>query len=106
MELSLDAIVTTNTQPPPSSPTSPSEGVLDAAPDIATRRPRTVPPPLPSNAVLVEKCHAFLARMRQRVPAWVIERMHETYGPIPNDPSDLSFWMALVRNLVHYQPCL
>ena len=61
------------------------------------RPPQTIS--MPSNEELVAICHAFIERMRKRVAPWVIHRMNETYGPVPDDPAKLSFWMALVGSI-------
>ncbi|KAF8339058.1 PUA-like domain-containing protein [Cantharellus anzutake] len=55
-----------------------------------------------SSEELVAVCHAFIERMKKRVAPWVIQRMNETYGPVPDDPAKLSFWMALVLPVDDY----
>ncbi len=64
------------------------------------RPPQTIS--MPSNEELVAVCHAFIERMRKRVAPWVIHRMNETYGPVPDDPAKLSFWMALVSSHLQF----
>lgn len=47
---------------------------------------------------LIAICRAFLDKMRSGTAPWVVQRLNHTYGPEPVDnPSNFSFWMALVR---------
>jgi Lon protease-like protein len=41
-------------------------------------------------------CHAFLDQLRQGTAPWVVQRLNNTYGPMPTDASSFSFWVALV----------
>ncbi|EMD40696.1 hypothetical protein CERSUDRAFT_111271 [Gelatoporia subvermispora B] len=52
-------------------------------------------PRAPSKAELLATCHAFLAELRQGTP-WVVERLRTAYVPMPDDPAQFSFWMALL----------
>ncbi|KAF8484299.1 hypothetical protein JB92DRAFT_3101623 [Gautieria morchelliformis] len=50
-----------------------------------------------TNDDLMELCHEFLDKLRNGTAPWVVQRLNHTYGPEPvNDPSNFSFWMALV----------
>ena len=52
-----------------------------------------------TNEELIELCHVFLNRLRNGTAPWVVQRLNHTYGPEPvDDPSNFSFWMALVRS--------
>lgn len=45
---------------------------------------------------LVAHSLAFVDKMRGQVAGWVFQRMIRAYGPVPDDPVMLSYWMALV----------
>lgn len=50
-----------------------------------------------TNEELMELCHVFLNKLRNGTAPWVVQRLNHTYGPEPvDDPSNFSFWMALV----------
>ncbi|KDQ64522.1 hypothetical protein JAAARDRAFT_28161 [Jaapia argillacea MUCL 33604] len=49
-----------------------------------------------NNDDLMTMCHGFLDQLRQGTAPWVVQRLNNTYGPMPTDPADFSFWMALV----------
>ncbi|KAF8592330.1 hypothetical protein K439DRAFT_1502939 [Ramaria rubella] len=50
-----------------------------------------------TNEELMAVCHAFLNKLRHGTAPWVVQRLNHTYGPEPvDDPSNFSFWMALV----------
>ena len=54
-----------------------------------------------TNEELIELCHSFLNRLRNGTAPWVVQRLNHTYGPEPvDDPSNFSFWMALVRSIL------
>ena len=41
-------------------------------------------------------CRDFLEQLQQGTVPWVVQRLNDTYGPMPSDPSSFSFWVALV----------
>jgi hypothetical protein len=41
-------------------------------------------------------CHNFLHQLRSGTAPWVVQRLNDTYGPMPTDPSLFSFWICLV----------
>lgn len=51
----------------------------------------------PTNEELVAICQAFVEQLRNGTAPWVVQRLHNTYGPMPTDHYSFSFWMALVR---------
>lgn len=71
-----------------------SIAALRASAQQAVTSPPTAMPP--SNEELIAICHAFLEQLRNGTAPWVVQRLNSTYGPMPTDPSDFSFWMALV----------
>jgi hypothetical protein len=50
-----------------------------------------------SNQELVNVCRQFLDQLRNGTAPWVVQRLNNTYGPMPTDISSFSFWVALVR---------
>jgi Lon protease-like protein len=49
-----------------------------------------------TNEELMEICRNFLTQLRAGTAPWVVQRLNNTYGPMPEDASSFSFWMALV----------
>lgn len=41
-------------------------------------------------------CMAFLDRLNRGSAPWVVQRMRNTYGEMPTDPSSFSFWVTLI----------
>ncbi|KAM6495866.1 PUA-like domain containing protein [Amanita muscaria] len=54
------------------------------------------PQATPSNAELMQTCRTFLDRLQRGTAPWVVQRLNNAYGTIPDDPSAFSFWVALV----------
>ena len=50
----------------------------------------------PTNAELMQTCRAFLDRLQQGTAPWVVQRLNNAYGAMPEEPSAFSFWVALV----------
>lgn len=49
--------------------------------------------------LLVDVCRAFLIQIQRGAAPWIVQRLNRLsaiYGPMPNDPADFSFWMAMV----------
>ncbi|QRV87628.1 ATP-dependent protease La (LON) substrate-binding domain [Ceratobasidium sp. AG-Ba] len=49
-----------------------------------------------SNQELVNICRQFIDQLRNGTAPWVVQRLNNTYGPMPTDISSFSFWVALV----------
>ncbi|KAF8529026.1 PUA-like domain-containing protein [Hysterangium stoloniferum] len=56
-----------------------------------------------TNEELIQFCHSFLDKLRNRTAPWVVQRLNHTYGPEPDDPISFSFWMALVLPIDEYE---
>ena len=41
-------------------------------------------------------CRAFIEQLRSGSAPWLLQRLTHTYGSMPEDPSEFSYWMALV----------
>lgn len=50
----------------------------------------------PSTDELMTICRSFIDQLRSGSAPWLLQRLNNTYGPMPDDPSLFSFWMALV----------
>lgn len=77
----------------PPAPSAP--GALGAAPNPPT--------PLEETAHTTEEymtiCRAFIEQLRSGSAPWLLQRLNNTYGTMPEDPSEFSYWMALVCTL-------
>ncbi|KZS97578.1 LON-domain-containing protein [Sistotremastrum niveocremeum HHB9708] len=88
----------TSTRQPQSSaprPSSGPSGPSNVAGTSSTTRPRGSHSE-PSNAELVAICHAFVDQLRSGMAPWVVQRLNNTYGPMPSDIGNFTFWMGLV----------
>lgn len=48
---------------------------------------------------LVDVCLAFLDQIQRGAAPWVVQRLNRLshiYGPMPTDPANFSYWMAMV----------
>ena len=55
--------------------------------------------------ILVDECRAFLAQIQRGAAPWVVQRLNRLsaiHGPMPNDPADFSFWMAMVSTFFSF----
>lgn len=43
-------------------------------------------------------CHAFVEQLRNGTAPWVVQRLNNTFGPMPTDTSNFTFWMAQVSS--------
>ena len=41
-------------------------------------------------------CRSFIDQLRSGSAPWLLQRLNNTYGTMPTDPSEFSYWMALV----------
>ncbi|KAF7976286.1 hypothetical protein HWV62_7190 [Athelia sp. TMB] len=88
---------------PASAPPRPLlERLLSPSPSPSAS-PRSAPAPLPpapahtpTNEELMATCRAFLLRLQEGTAPWVVQRLNNTYGPMPADAAAFSFWVALV----------
>ncbi|KZP17274.1 hypothetical protein FIBSPDRAFT_747336 [Athelia psychrophila] len=78
-----------------SSTGSASTSAASASTSPATP-PHPGPPTTPTNEQLMATCRAFLLRLQEGTAPWVVQRLNNTYGPMPTDAASFSFWVALV----------
>jgi hypothetical protein len=94
----------------PAAPTPQSNPLLN------TTHPLSLPSPLPfsgpggaaghipleEQAQTTEEymaiCRAFIEQLRSGSAPWLLQRLNNTYGSMPEDPSEFSYWMALVSD--------
>ncbi|KAJ9098147.1 hypothetical protein QFC21_004476 [Naganishia friedmannii] len=57
----------------------------------------------PSTDELMTICRSFIDQLRSGSAPWLLQRLNNTYGPMPEDPSLFSFWMALVMPIDEYE---
>ena len=50
-----------------------------------------------TNEVLMNKCRAFVERLRDGAAPWIIQNLNDSYGNMPTDAPSFGFWVALVR---------
>lgn len=55
------------------------------------------PSAMTSTEELLSICRSFVQQLRNGTAPWVVQRLDHTYGPMPSDPANFSFWIALVR---------
>lgn len=65
------------------------------------------PPPIDTSnmttAELMTTCQSFIDQLRSGSAPWLLQRLNNTYGAMPTDPSDFSYWMALVIPIDEYE---
>lgn len=49
-----------------------------------------------STQALMDICEAFIDHLRSGSAPWLLQRLNNTYGPMPDDPTTCSYWMASV----------
>ncbi|WWC70466.1 uncharacterized protein I206_104417 [Kwoniella pini CBS 10737] len=52
---------------------------------------------------LMAVCQAFIEQLRSGSAPWLLQRLNNTYGSMPTDPSEFSYWMALVMPIDEYE---
>jgi hypothetical protein len=81
---------------------------LGPAPGAPPGAPPSLPlapgPPAPDETPhtteeLMAICRSFIDQLRSGSAPWLLQRLNNTYGTMPTDPSEFSYWMALVRRV-------
>jgi Lon protease-like protein len=57
----------------------------------------------PSTAELMATCQSFIEQLRSGSAPWLLQRLNNTYGPMPDTPSEFSYWMASVMPIDEYE---
>lgn len=99
-ENELERVALARNQPAASSPSTRRAPLSLSLPLSQNTSPSGSPPPeLPvelSTAELMTVCLEFVQTLRSGSAPWVLQRLNNTIGPMPTNPSDFSFWMAEV----------
>ncbi|KAI0036838.1 PUA-like domain-containing protein [Vararia minispora EC-137] len=100
-ELDVDEAATTVPVPTPDD-----RAFVLTIPSVSA--PAPAPPPVPPGTrtdpnELLDICHAFLNQLRQGAAPWVVQRLNNTYGPMPSDANKFSFWMAMLLPIDEYE---
>ncbi|OCF40438.1 hypothetical protein I317_05741 [Kwoniella heveanensis CBS 569] len=73
----------------------------------AAAAPGTAPPSVEDTPETTEElmaiCRAFIDQLRSGSAPWLLQRLNNTYGVMPTDPSEFSYWMALVMPIDEYE---
>ncbi|GAA95181.1 uncharacterized protein L969DRAFT_105115 [Mixia osmundae IAM 14324] len=56
-----------------------------------------------TTAELIEVCRDFIEVLRSGSAPWLLQRLNNTFGPMPESPADFSFWMAAVIPIDQYE---
>jgi len=48
---------------------------------------------------LMAICRAFIEQLRSGSAPWLLQRLNNTYGSMPEGPDEFSYWMALVSSI-------
>ena len=56
-----------------------------------------------STAELMNICRSFIDQLRSGSAPWLLQRLNNTYGSMPTDPSEFSYWMALVMPIDEFE---
>ncbi|KAF9646757.1 hypothetical protein BDM02DRAFT_3118151 [Thelephora ganbajun] len=55
------------------------------------------------NEALMNKCRAFVERLRDGAAPWIVQKLNDSYGNMPTDAPSFSFWIALVLPIDEYE---
>jgi Lon protease-like protein len=56
-----------------------------------------------STVELMNICRSFIDQLRSGSAPWLLQRLNNTYGSMPTDPSEFSYWMALVMPIDEFE---
>ncbi|KAI0045288.1 hypothetical protein FA95DRAFT_1583388 [Auriscalpium vulgare] len=79
-------------------PSTALSALLDSVDPMAAGPSTSVPvnPVVEATQRLMGVCHDFLEQVREGAAPWVVQRLNRECGPMPSDPANFSFWMAMV----------
>ncbi|KAL5487777.1 hypothetical protein ACEPAI_5885 [Sanghuangporus weigelae] len=77
--------------------------LVDSSADSSSSNasPSRIPPPTADELIAI--CHGFVEQLRNGTAPWVVQRLNNTYGPMPNDVNRFSFWMAQVLPIEEHE---
>lgn len=50
----------------------------------------------PTTEKLMNTCKDFIEVLRSGSSPWILERLNDTFGPMPDQPTEFTYWMAMV----------
>ncbi|OAV90522.1 hypothetical protein PTTG_02606 [Puccinia triticina 1-1 BBBD Race 1] len=50
----------------------------------------------PSTEKLMDTCKEFIEVLRSGSSPWILERLYDTFGPMPDLPTEFTYWVAMV----------
>ncbi|KAF9782817.1 LON-domain-containing protein [Thelephora terrestris] len=56
-----------------------------------------------SNEALMNKCRTFVEQLRDGAAPWIVQKLNDSYGNMPTDATNFSFWVALVLPIDEYE---
>lgn len=83
--------------------TSSTNATPGGAPLDSSVSPDQLPDIEPSTEELMSICVSFIDQLRSGSAPWLLQRLNNTYGPMPDTPSEFSYWMALVMPIDEYE---
>lgn len=89
--------------PAAGSSSSAAVGAQTAAAPVEPLSPEQLPDIEPSTTELMAICVSFIDQLRSGSAPWLLQRLNNTYGPMPDTPSEFSYWMALVMPIDEYE---
>ncbi|KAA1106591.1 hypothetical protein PGT21_036427 [Puccinia graminis f. sp. tritici] len=52
--------------------------------------------PEPTTEKLMNTCKEFIEVLRSGSSPWILERLNDTFGPMPDQPTEFTYWIAMV----------
>ncbi|TYJ58454.1 hypothetical protein B9479_000661 [Cryptococcus floricola] len=77
-----------------------AQSAANNAPPFQAPSPEETPE---STEELMSICRAFIDQLRSGSAPWLLQRLNNTYGSMPEDKSEFSYWMALVMPIDEYE---
>ena len=92
--LRADAVRSTRQvqQPPP----IPNQGPQVPGVNIPLAQPTAAEEEAQTTEAYMVICRAFIEQLRSGSAPWLLQRLNNTYGTMPTDACEFSYWMALV----------
>jgi len=103
-----------STTPAPATSTPPSPSASSIPSSIVPQNASRTHSPQPERALLdeikytrnealMDKCRVFVEQLRDGAAPWIIQKLNDSYGNMPTDASNFSFWVALVLPIDEYE---
>jgi len=83
-------------------PSTPPPTNLQNSPQLRNPNPESHQPDA-SNEALMNKCRVFVEHLREGATPWIVQKLNNSYGNMPTDASNFSFWIALVLPIEEHE---